>query len=101
MYPNSIPSDDGETGIVRQPEGENQQAMPQYNINNADWRGLKYNPISAYEIFMDMCLIERYPCVAVVPVRTHGWNDGGKPMYYYYVVGCDYNEDGDCWYNEE
>lgn len=50
---------------------------------------------------MGMCLIERYPCVAVVPVRTHGWNDGGKPMYYYYVVGCDYNEDGDCWYTEE
>lgn len=68
--------------------------------DNADWRGPN-NPISAYEIFTDMCLIERYPCVAVVPVRTHGWNDGGKPMYYYYVVGCDYNEDGDCWYNEE
>ncbi len=69
--------------------------------DNADWRGPKYDPISAYEIFTDMCLIEHYPCVAIVPVRTHGWNDGGKPMYYYYVVGCDYNEDGDCWYNEE
>ena len=69
--------------------------------DNADWRGPKYDPISAYEVFTGMCLIERYPCVAIIPVRTHGWNDGGKPMYYYYVVGCDYNEDGDCWYNEE
>lgn len=96
MYPNSKPPTTEKQASSASRRGKTSKRCHNIYINNVDWRGPKYDPISAYEIFMGMCLIERYPCVAVVPVRTHGWNDGGKPMYYYYVVGCDYNEDGDC-----
>lgn len=67
---------------------------------DADIRGPFAEPIDAYGQFIDMCKIDEYPCVAIIPTTVPDLNNGGLPHYHYFVIGCDYSENGDCWYNE-